>query len=99
PRVWRASQTSAAMMISGKSALRKKRFTRPRFGGYLTPAQLTLIRGPWLRPFRGNQGRIEHPDVRQIPVALGEVEPVADHEPVRDLEADVADRHLDLAPL
>ena len=35
-------------------------------------------------------------DVREVPEALGVVEPVADGEAVRDLEADVADGRVDL---
>src|SRR5436190_2573361 len=50
-----------------------------------------------LKPF-GDQLLVQHADVGQIAVALAEIEPVADHEPVRDLEADVAHRHVDLAP-
>ena len=42
---------------------------------------------------------VQDPDVGQVAVPLGEVEPVADHEAIRDLEADVADGHVDLAPL
>ena len=37
--------------------------------------------------------------VRQVPVPLAEIEAVADHEAVRDLEAHVAHGHVDLAPL
>src|SRR5688572_9586057 len=37
-------------------------------------------------------------DVRQVAVALGVVHAVADREAVRDLEAHVADRQVDLAP-
>jgi hypothetical protein len=33
--------------------------------------------------------------VRQVPVLLGEIEPIADDEPVLDLEPDVVDRHVD----
>ena len=38
-------------------------------------------------------------DVGKVAVALRVVEPVADRELVRDLEADVAGGRLDLAPL
>src|SRR4051794_39089298 len=44
-------------------------------------------------PSHGQRG-----DVRKVAVALGVVEPVADREAVRDLEADEADGKLDLAP-
>ena len=40
---------------------------------------------------------MEDADVRQVAVPLGEIEAVADHEPVRDLEPDVPHRHVDLA--
>src|SRR5687768_5370083 len=39
---------------------------------------------------------LERRDVRQIPVALGVVQAVADDELVRDVETDVLDRHVDL---
>src|SRR5207245_10335305 len=35
--------------------------------------------------------------IGQLTVSLGEIEAVADHDPVRDLETDVADGHDDLA--
>src|SRR5438093_11274026 len=41
-------------------------------------------------------GRLEGADVRQVPVLLREIEPVPDHELVRDIEPDVADVQLDL---
>src|SRR5205085_1910692 len=72
---------------------------RPRDGGYLTSTDLTLFRGRRLRPFWGNQRRIEHTHIRQVSVPLREVEAVADHEPVRDLEADVAHGDVDLPAL
>src|SRR5262249_3018123 len=72
---------------------------------HVVPAEgtsgMTLERGgrtPGRRAFE-HQGFVEDADVREVPVALGEVEPVADDEPVRDLEARVADGHVDLAPL
>src|SRR4051794_35253494 len=40
---------------------------------------------------------VEYADIGQVPVSLGEVEPVADHELVRDLEADIAHGDVDLA--
>ena len=44
--VWRASQTSAAIMTRGKSALRKNRFTNPLSAGYQPRFEL-------LRPQKG----------------------------------------------
>src|SRR3954453_1579499 len=86
------------MMTSGKSALRKKRFTRCPGRGYQRHARTTGRRHPRLRA--GQHERfVENADVREIPVPLGEVEPVPDHEAVLDLEARVAHRHVDLAPL
>src|SRR5919198_1948501 len=41
----------------------------------------------------------ENRDKGQVSVALPEIEPVADHEAIRDLEADVADGDVDLAAL
>src|SRR5581483_9401738 len=46
----------------------------------------------------GNELLREHADVRQVPVALSEVEAVADDELVGNLEADPADRHVHLPP-
>src|SRR4029079_19233815 len=85
------------MTIRGKSALRKKRFT---VGSYAqgsredSSARLppVLFSGPL-----GHQMLAEHPDVRQVPVALRKVQSVADHEAVRDFEANPANRHVDLA--
>src|SRR3954470_22167846 len=94
PRVCKASQTSAAMMISGKSALRKKRFTELCAEGTSGHAGLTHFLGGELRP-GGDQRGVENAHIGQIPVPLAEIEPVADHEPVRDLEADIAHRHVD----
>src|SRR5206468_7293762 len=42
---------------------------------------------------------VQDTHIGQIPVPLGEIEAVADHEAVRDLEAHVADVDLDLAPI
>src|SRR5579884_1844833 len=98
PSVCSASQTSAAMMTSGKSALRKKRFTGSPGGGYQRHVVVTAPRGPRLRAFE-HERLVQDADVGQIPVALGEVEAVPDHEAVRDLEARVADRDVDLPAL
>src|SRR5258708_29774851 len=84
------------MMISGKSALRKKRFTwlSQRVPGG-SPSGDSGDSGLFLR----QQRRVEHAYIGQIPVSLSEIEAVTDHEAVRDLEADVPDGHLDLTPL
>jgi hypothetical protein len=42
---------------------------------------------------------VENCHVREVPVPLGEVEPVPDHEAIRYLEAGVANVDLDLAAL
>src|SRR5262249_60938926 len=47
----------------------------------------------------GDQLRVKYADVGQVPVSLGEIEAVADHESVGDFEADVPDRDVDLAAL
>ena len=39
----------------------------------------------------------EHGDVGQIPILLDIIQPIAQHELVGDVEADVIDRHIDLA--
>src|SRR5688500_9555839 len=41
---------------------------------------------------------LQNADVRKVPISLSVVEPVADDEAIRDLEADVADWDFDLAP-
>src|SRR5262245_28123291 len=41
---------------------------------------------------------LQDADVRKVPVALREVEPVTDDEPIWDLEADVTDGNVDLPP-
>src|SRR5438552_9613243 len=84
--------------MSGKSALRKNRFTSEsssQGSSLLFPVRPA---GRALRPF-GNQVVVEYADVGQVPVALGEIEAVTDHEPVRDLESDPAHGDVDLAPL
>src|SRR5687768_13736602 len=106
---------STTMMMSGKSALRKKRFTvgrrrvAPSFFGTQPAIPLPrydLIAGVlWYSARsdglmrRRDQVRVEDRDVREVPVALGEVEAVPDDEAIGDLEADVAHGHVDLAPL
>src|SRR5437588_5277699 len=92
-RVCVPSQTISVMTTTGKSALRRKRFTKLLETGYQRPDPPTRGRLAGLRQGR----RVEYGDVREIPVPLAEVETVADHELVRDLEARVADGHVDLA--
>src|ERR671936_2554648 len=65
-----ASQTRAAMTISGKSALRKNRFKGPLFAGYQP--------NPWLKlGGRADQVRIQHAYIGQVSVPLGEIQPVS----------------------
>src|ERR1700722_12702734 len=94
-----ASQTTSTIAMSGMNALRKRRFTKTPRSGYrkafrrgagfpsCPPLALHALR---------QQLHVKPPHVGEIAVALGEVEPVADHEAIGDLEADVA--HLDLDP-
>src|SRR6266536_1327681 len=97
--VWLASQTSRTITIRGKNALRKKRFTKSPWSGYPTPyfagteflsrkASAYTPSGmsppPSLVDPLRHQIVVKHPDVGQIPVPLGEIEAVADHEAVRD---------------
>src|SRR5471030_396737 len=87
------------MTMSGKNALRKKRFTESLCSGYpngFSPPGVLRSASGQSDTF-GEQILVQHPDVGQIPVPLGEIEAVADHELVRNLEADIADVHLDLA--
>ena len=64
-------------------------FHRPvRRGPAGTPSTQARLSGTCARPSSA--------DERQVAVALGVVEPVADDELVRDVEADVPHRHLDL---
>src|SRR5215212_3009845 len=99
-----ATHARTTRMISGKSALRKKRFKRPHSERSSTASR----ERPALLPQKGvftaseafwDEIRMQDRDVRKIAVALGEVEPVADDEAVRDLEADVPDVDVVLAPL
>src|SRR5262245_23183527 len=50
-----------------------------------------------LSPF-GDEVFAQYADVGQVPVPLRESQPVADDELVRDLEADPANRDVDLPP-
>src|SRR6266545_559631 len=84
------------MTIRGKSALRKKRLKRvPRSFGRRVAAGCPATR----TPLRVGEFRAKDPYIRQVAVSLGKVKAVADHEPVRDLEADVAAVHLVLPSL
>src|SRR5262245_7802447 len=96
-RVSLASHTSRTITMRGKKALRKKRFTGCQGTGGLSSGGVCFPRVS--SDALGHQIVVEHADVRQIAVSLGEIEAVADHEAVRDLEADVAHVHLDLAAL
>src|SRR5207244_11521846 len=54
------------------------------------------------RPISGAlrlQLRVQYAHVGQVPVSLGEIQSVAHHETIGDLEADVADGHVDFAPI
>src|SRR6266567_7147229 len=93
-RVCVPSQTISVMTTTGKSALRRKRFTKLLETGYQCPDPPT--RGPRAGLRQGR--RVEYGDVREIPVPLAEIEPVPDHELVRDLEARIADGDVDLPP-
>src|SRR5918992_3777002 len=89
------------MMISGKSAERKNRFkaaSRVRVAGWFSPPDPVTRRYFGLMALR-DEVRMEDCHVRQVSVPLREVEAVADHEVIRDLEADVADVDVDLASL
>src|SRR4051795_5534380 len=110
-----AKKASTTTMRMGKAALLKNllmRGTRTAFAslgkGLRVPGALSaprkVLRGwsadrwpGWSRPV-GLWLR-QRGDVRQVSVALGHVEAVADRELVRDLEAHVARRQLDLAAL
>src|SRR5215467_8680559 len=91
--VWVPSQTISVITTTGKSALRRKRFTNSLSAGYQRLLSPTMT---WAGQLR-DRFWIQHGDIRQIPVPLVEVEPVADHELVGDLEARVAHPHIDLA--
>src|SRR6478736_2221032 len=86
------------MTTRGNSALRKKRFTGTRRVAAWSPG--TTPRKPRVhkRLMRsGDQIRVQNAYIWEVAVPLGEIEAVADHELVRDLEADVAHRNVDLA--
>src|SRR5215210_326614 len=81
------------MTTTGKSALRRKRFTKALFAGYQGTPAVTARRGRSSR----DRLRVQNAHIRQVPVALAVIQAVADHELVRDLEAGVADPDVDLA--
>src|SRR5258707_1343528 len=87
--------------MSGKNALRKKRFTMVSSQGSRVPAPwvigITLPRPKPSDTLRHQIG-VQNAHIGQIPVSLGEIEAVADHELVRDLEADIAEGDVDLPP-
>src|SRR5215217_3405232 len=84
------------MTIRGKSALRKKRFigleSQSTKGNVTTRLKSASSASHFVHKLVTQNG-----DVRQVPVPLRKIEAVADHVPVRDLEPDVPDGHLDLA--
>src|SRR6266568_2228812 len=86
------------MTTSGKRALRKKRFTRYLLARVASTRSSPGRPRPVLSGSFWNQIFAQYADVRQVPVSLCEVEAVADHELVRDLEADPADVDVDLPP-
>src|SRR5688572_7369921 len=78
----------------GKAALRKKRLKGgPSSGNYAFGAPSDLSRG-YSRSSVALRVFAQRCDVREVAIALVVVEPVADREPVRDLEADVANRQV-----
>src|SRR5262249_44057836 len=92
-RVCVPSQTISVMTTTGKSALRRKRFTRA------STRRVPAVLGSTRPPGRLRDGvRVENRHVGQIPVPLAVVEAVSDHELVRNLEARVSHVDVDLAP-
>src|SRR3954464_6226311 len=91
---WAKNARTTTIRI-GKAALLKKRLIKGGIPGW---AGLPSLPSPH-RPDRRFSLALKCCDVRQVAITLGEIEPVADREPVRDLEADVPRDHLDLAPL
>src|SRR3954462_3986573 len=86
------SHTINVMTTTGKSALRRKRFTNSLSAGYQRLFSQTTAHSSGSR----DGVRVEYCHVGQIPVPLAEVEAVPDHELVGDLEARVADADVDL---
>src|SRR4249919_2049182 len=91
------------MTIRGKSALRKKRLKTLDLGPRRVAVSYSAPAVGWmstsLRGVLCLRGQLVPQDAYEgeVPVPLGEVEPVPDHEPVGDLEADVAAVDVDLA--
>src|SRR3954452_10280806 len=86
------------MTTRGNSALRKKRFTSTRRVAAWSPATEPRKRDVHERLMpAGDQVGVQKADIGEVAVPLGEIEPVADDELVRDLEADVSHRDVDLA--
>src|SRR5439155_484082 len=84
--------------MSGKSALRKNRFTSESSSQGSSLVFPVRPAGVALRTF-GNQVVVEYADVGQVPLALGEIEAVTDDEPGRDLDSHPAHRAVEFAPL
>src|SRR5581483_8030041 len=61
--------------------------------------QRTRVPEARLRAWSGLVGVRQDRDVVEVSVPLCEIQPVADHEAIRDLESDVADRQVHPAPL
>src|SRR6476620_10762151 len=86
------------MTTRGNSALRKKRFTGTRRVAAWSPGtapRKPRVHQPLMRS--RDQIRVQNAYIREVAVPLGEIEAVADHELVRDLEADIPHRNVDLA--
>src|SRR5690348_14890789 len=86
------------MTTRGNSALRKKRFTSTRRVAAWSPGTAPResdVHERLMPP--GDQIGVQNAHIGEIPVPLGEIEAVTDHELVRDLEADIAHGNVDLA--
>src|SRR5207237_10776679 len=111
PRKRRASALAARLYGSFQSEPGPQSYLPPRRVLWLSTSVFTTLGGGTedlcrcqrrkISLFGRERGELvpQHAHVREVPVALAVVEPVADHEAVRNLEADVADRDLDRAPL
>src|SRR3954468_2927753 len=91
-----AKNAKTTTMRMGKAALLKKRLIARGYPGCYRDGQ--AYQHPGGVPAEFCSG-LQRGHERQVAVALGEIQPVADGELVRDLESDVAREHLDLAPL
>src|SRR3954470_10310385 len=104
-----AKNASTTTMRIGKAALLKNRLTglglppaQGRNEGRLAGVFCGSARFPpafFAYSHRLLGGIIKDRDIRELAVALGVVEPVADHEAIGDLEPHVADLDVRLAPL